>query len=845
MRITGDRQLKTAPATPAIPATSEAPVASKNRHRPRGKKVQPGQRRKSSAAGSADTSRTRGARRRQGVKKLLDAVAPRPATAAAASASHRPGPSGQPGRTEHAGIRKLQARLVREHPVLRAEAKQLIEARLQQRGLRLDADKTYFHTFNGGHSSHVTYNGWEHEGAPASSMSLTDLQMRNFAARLGEDPAELDALTGVYTEGASARSFGVHNEVRLLSSELKQAVRRDDLYTYYHARLQAYWDKNLNAVGRIYRKLARFGLRHAGLSREGAQMLRAVLKQARTGVAHGDVKAHVFDIDSYPSKDMSWLESNGRVLLLMPGNRRPVREYAHIDAMRADIEQMLRTPLGRKELSLHFSLYYRDDGVTYQGVEKWLENIAKGGYRGRIAYVPVAVAGNVFLDQATRTRDAELDDVKRLIKSNGEVDEEECTQFIHVLGFMFPWLFVPAKVAEAGLNLHQAVTDGAASDRRAAAGRMLVNFGELALAILPGLPLKRAPGAAARGVNARSVWFKPPVRTADGRIGYVLGPAQAPLPRDLIQEAFDEAAANGTLNEIDLDGGTPDFTPSGSPQSTRSTASVASSASGSSSGSVSVPRFPSSPSRSPTPVHHASGSWQPGQEVVYGGAASASPAAAAARQMRFNELGWLEHLDLPTVYRAEPIGNLAVNSPEVHGFVGDLLLEGNGQVARDRYLLTMLTEEAARNYGNQTYGEGNFFLYRIDTLGHPAISFRSSVNYDMWSAGVLDDAAGPTTGRAASPPTLPAAPGSPRPATSATGNQPAPAPAPAPGASSSSHVPLPADPATLSSTPSLPAGTEIPEGFAPLDPQEQAGYDRGDVFLDVRDLPPARIHRIS
>lgn len=121
-------------------------------------------------------------------------------------------------------------------------------------------------------------------------------------------------------------------------------------------------------------------------------------------------EAFVFDIDSYPSKDMSWLRSqDGHVVLIMPGNEKPIREYADVAAMRRDIRSITQRPEGRVSLAGHFTRYNRLDGVTYQGVDKWLFDIRSGGYDERIAYSPRPINGSVFRNQLERTRNAKLE----------------------------------------------------------------------------------------------------------------------------------------------------------------------------------------------------------------------------------------------------------------------------------------------------------------------------------------------------------------------------------------------------------------------------------------------------
>ncbi|MCA1326118.1 dermonecrotic toxin domain-containing protein [Herbaspirillum sp. alder98] len=718
--------------------------------------------------------------------------------------------SGNPGH-----ILSLQRRLLKEHPDLRDESRLAIEARLlHDHGLHLDADHIYFNTFLGAHSSSETYNGWAHEEAPVISLSLTELQMRNFPADLGEDPNGLNANSGVYTEGSSGKSFGTGNEVRLLSTDLKRAVRANDVGGTYREKLKTWWNRNEQAVATLYQAQVRKWRRHGGLSQEACTMLREVLRAADGKSVKGNVTAQVFDINSYPSKDMAWLKDpGGRVVLIMPGNAQPLREYRNVDGMRKAIEEMTKTQQGRAELASHFSLYNRKDGATYQGVEKWLGDIAGGGYRARIAYAPQRIDGNLFRDQAARTRAAELDDIKRLVKSNSEVIEEESTQFVRVLGQLFPEFFLPAKATELALEVHQAVAAGASEDRQRAAHEAINAGINLAVAAALGAlatPIRRS-GTAAAGAGERSAYFNPPGRVGGGRIGYLLGPSEAPRPPSIFDDMLDQANEATAANDMTIDWDDESFTLSPTPSRSHSPSTETASESGRAS--------PASGRSSASSFGPHRGSWAPGQERV-----SSEPPGVPAPPSSpitplpgfgtignhegmpyFNALGWIERRDMQQVFRAVPFEVLAEHSPEIEGFVPDMTVTGeDGTVIEDRYLLALETQEGAIDFGNVTYGAGNFAVFRIDADGVPAMPYRLNINYDMWSAARPVAAA-----REAGHPVTPDMP----------------------WLSSYVHA-------------NPPAPGAVPEGYEPLGADDIEIYERGHVFIDGSAVHANQIHRV-
>ncbi|EJN08901.1 dermonecrotic toxin domain-containing protein [Herbaspirillum sp. YR522] len=423
---------------------------------------------------------------------------------------------------------QLRARLGDEYPDLRQEARKAIEASLRSRyGIEVDADRTWFNTFAGGASDPRSYNGWAHIGKPLTSVSLTDMQLQNFPADFGEDPNGLDANSGVYRDGASATRFDSGNEVRLLSSDLKAAIRDSDFQSAYRNSLKAYWQRNENAVALYYEAQA---LRHAqdgSLSDQARTLLAQAAGYGDDGQAHWG--AYGFDINGYASRNMTWLRADdGRVVLLMPHASKPLREYANLGEMRRGIAVLARTETGRDELLRGFSLYNQQDGLIYQGIEKWLGDIAAGGYDDRIAMRAQPIRGKLFADMAQRSRQAALGDVGRQIRSNADIGKQEMLQALRAFNDIVGNPMT--QLAEAGYALYAAQTEGWLQDRRQAVSEAwLAGVSAAVMAVLEGAG--RRLGAMEPDVVAQPSsppLYKPPTRLADGRIGYPLGPLGSP-----------------------------------------------------------------------------------------------------------------------------------------------------------------------------------------------------------------------------------------------------------------------------------------------------------------------------
>jgi hypothetical protein len=180
----------------------------------------------------------------------------------------------------------------------------------------------------------------------------------------------------------------------------------------YSARLEAFWDRNADLMQSVAEAdILGFALSHRradaraqalGINEPAANRLQlsdqalGMLAEA-SGNRDPDLRdygtrTYAFDINGYAAEDIAWLRArNGHVVLLMPGNERHIREYTSLHEMREDVHAMLQSDAGRQEMARHFSPYNRSDGMFYQGVDKWLPDIARGGYNDRIARSSIAL----------------------------------------------------------------------------------------------------------------------------------------------------------------------------------------------------------------------------------------------------------------------------------------------------------------------------------------------------------------------------------------------------------------------------------------------------------------------
>ena len=239
----------------------------------------------------------------------------------------------------------------------------------------------------------------------------------------------------------------VFPDLRNDASRARQEVKDTAFQREYRARLEDFWASNASTIQAVAEAdILDFALSHRraderaralGINERAAARLQlsdqalGMLAEA-SGNRDPDLPdrgtcTYAFDINGYAANDIAWLRArDGHVVLLMPGNDRHIREYSSLGAMRDDVRQMLQSDKGRQEMAGHFSAYNRGDGVFYQGVDKWMSDIAKGGYNERIARSNMALQGDfkALLGQPDARGQALLSDraLAMLCEAAGQAD---------------------------------------------------------------------------------------------------------------------------------------------------------------------------------------------------------------------------------------------------------------------------------------------------------------------------------------------------------------------------------------------------------------------------------------
>ncbi len=455
----------------------------------------------------------------------------------------------------------LAQELKRDFPDLRQMASSYIKGEIKSRaGIDLDPDKTYLHRFINAESDGRALTGWTHDGPPTRSQTLTDTVLSNFGPHNRRQPGDLNALAGVYSEGPSAKHFGVHNEVRIRPSEIMDIVWDGDFSRTARRSLDTFWGKNQDryraAVKGAYLASAVKQRNDRKLSDEGFQL---ALEASGTGSANpayapladlhaspplrSDIRISALNINGSTASDILQIERGGKKLLYVPGSDQPFHEFASLQVRNNWVAAQGGDDLRRRELASHFSLYDRQDGFT-SGVDSSLKQLGDGTLsRSRILAPPLNLGVDPFTQVAAAQRARSLSDADTSIKSDSEVTREswlsDLSAFSRTFGLMAPLSPIVGGataalgLARTGLGIDQAINGDTAEERKD--GLAHAAWGAIDAATL--FDAARAGGDAdgvrsvAKEAETGPPSFNPP-KQVNGRYGYPLGPDSAPkLPR--------------------------------------------------------------------------------------------------------------------------------------------------------------------------------------------------------------------------------------------------------------------------------------------------------------------------
>jgi hypothetical protein len=426
---------------------------------------------------------------------------------------------------EKALFQSLVDTIDRALPDARAEAKKLAEAIiLKLTGKTVDADTIYHNRFDTARTSEEL-----NHRRILSSLRLPDALLKNFS-EADWVPGMLDATSGLYTDAAG---YGEHHRFALAPSSVMNESWNNDLQKNFTAKLGDFWDTHRDDyrtvlkgqfIARARQQLQAYEAKTPAeqamladehkFTRDDYQLVMAAasnisaaadasptVEQLKASTStRGLVRAHALDINGYGSSDIvrftaqddgQYLYLNGRrdgrQVLYVPGGDPDFVRFDSLEKMDQWIVDQAKDPEKRKALASHFSLYDRQDGISYYGVDASLAHLATGGWDSlegtTIDRGNIRIHGDVFKHITDATEKRMRLDADTAIKSNSEVIRDawlnDVSSAAELLGKMSPASFLAAGAAataaltETVLGIEKSVSGDTLSERRGGAMKAL------------------------------------------------------------------------------------------------------------------------------------------------------------------------------------------------------------------------------------------------------------------------------------------------------------------------------------------------------------------------------------
>lgn len=347
-----------------------------------------------------------------------------------------------------------------------------------------DSEDLYYVTFNGAASDRNAFTGWQHSKRDViSAVKLTDAALAN--AFQNFEPDNLSSYSGVYYSGYGESKYGASNEVKILPSNVAKFVWEYDLQSKFTESSKLFWRENKPEYSHIYKDSFGFSgfqaFKKNEISYEASLLIEAMVNN---DFSLG--QNYNLDIYGYKSNSILWIESidSTFALLYIPGSNKPFVEFIYRSGqsfeqqVRNYLVQQLKKTSERKAFAQHFSLYDRQDGTSYTGVDNALKGLADGSWTSSyILYNKTLISGNAFNALADATQARLVSDSDIQIKSDSEVRRDHTLRtisaivnFTPVLAILVPEIGIPLDIAlnttNLGLSIDIAVTGDKLHERQ-------------------------------------------------------------------------------------------------------------------------------------------------------------------------------------------------------------------------------------------------------------------------------------------------------------------------------------------------------------------------------------------
>lgn len=392
--------------------------------------------------------------------------------------------------------------MLNEMPNLRSLTNRILHDGLLKKGFNIDPEKVYVNTFSS--STFVDGKGVYHrEGSLKESYRLTDAALLNFFVDKYNDIWDVlgeYSEIGIYSVGKDGKfdsseplygnGWGPNSQM-CIAKEPADILYNSDLQALYTEEYSAFWgkysDMYRDMLADLFLASAIRQYKGRVLSEYGFAMIRKVYSK------HEGVTTYLFNVDKYNATDIivmvGKVSGMDHTILYLPGASVPFIEFNNFTQMRDWLMEQLANPVAKMAFLKHFSIYVRQDGTSYSGVDtfinKMLDNVPGWNPQDYIMLEPTILPYNeVFTQVRNKTKAVMLDDADKEIKSNSEVYRdymlnlfESLISHISVIDMLVPEIGIPLNAALSattlGLSADIAVNGDSLEERKYGVGSLV------------------------------------------------------------------------------------------------------------------------------------------------------------------------------------------------------------------------------------------------------------------------------------------------------------------------------------------------------------------------------------
>ncbi|MGP3593888.1 dermonecrotic toxin domain-containing protein [Vagococcus sp. WN89Y] len=309
-----------------------------------------------------------------------------------------------------------------QHPNLKEMARKTVKNYIKKNfGLNINPDKFYFMHFNS--IEYIDYKKLQF--APADIIrSLTQCLFTNFGAWIQDRMPDMDAMCGIYRESMiNNTEFDADKALGVTPTQFINAVWYINFYK-----------QATNAINKFFanedmhiKKLFLDFIDHLNIAKLPEDAARDVLNGVNL-FNDREIEGSFFDIDGYHSPNSFHFNNikTGRHTLYFPHSDFKFKSFDNDILMRTWVTDACSDKKFRDMLEKHFTLYDRQDGSIYSGVDTWVNAIAQNHrYYDKIARKSEFIdSKNFFRTRVAKLKEKMLSDADTLIKSDSEVTRD-------------------------------------------------------------------------------------------------------------------------------------------------------------------------------------------------------------------------------------------------------------------------------------------------------------------------------------------------------------------------------------------------------------------------------------